>query len=107
MLAIAGRGSDVSLGGTFTNVGGINVNNVARWDGANWSSLGSGSPNGLNGTVFTIAVNGNDVYVGGSFMNAGTTVVRGIAKWDGANWSGLGSGASFLDGEVSSWLVSA
>jgi len=92
--AIAVFGNNVYLGGTFTNAGGVTANRIAVWDGFSWSSLGTGSANGLNGTVFAIEVNGSDVYVGGSFMNAGTTVVRGIAKWDGANWSGLGSGAT-------------
>src|SRR3989442_6042478 len=63
------------------------------WDGATWSSLGTGSQNGVSSTVSAILVDGSDVYVGGQFTNAGTTVVRGIAKWDGSNWSGLGQGA--------------
>src|SRR5206468_1219525 len=92
--AIAVSGNNVYVGGSFTNASGVTANRIAMWDGASWSSLGSGSANGLNGTVLAIAVNGSDVYVGGSFTNAGTTVVRGIAKWDGANWSGLGSGAT-------------
>ena len=94
--AIAVSGNNVYIGGTFTNAGGVTANRIAVWNGANWASLGSGPANGLNGSVFAIAVNNNnnDVYVGGSFANAGTTVVRGIAKWDGANWSGLGSGAT-------------
>jgi hypothetical protein len=91
VFAIAVNGSDVYIGGSFTNAGGVTANRIAMWNGANWSSLGSGTANGLNGTVLSLAVNGTDVYVGGSFANAGGTVVRGIAKWDGANWSGLGS----------------
>ena len=94
--AIAVSGNNVYVGGTFTSAGGVTANRIAVWNaaGLNWASLGTGSANGLNGTVLAIAVNGSDVYVGGPFVNAGTTVVRGIAKWDGANWSGLGSGVT-------------
>jgi hypothetical protein len=62
--------------------------------------LGTGTQNGVSGTVFAIAINGTDVYVAGAYTNAGTTVVRGIAKWDGANWSALGTGAINDSGAV-------
>ncbi|HYV29047.1 MAG TPA: hypothetical protein VFA77_16050, partial [Candidatus Eisenbacteria bacterium] len=29
-------------GGDFTTAGGVNVNQIARWDGKAWSALGSG-----------------------------------------------------------------
>ncbi|MBK7204017.1 hypothetical protein [Candidatus Amarolinea dominans] len=101
--AIAVSGTNVYVGGSFTNV----LNNgtvltaadyIAKWDGSNWSALGSnGAGNGsLNYTVRAIAINGTDVYVGGVFSdvnNAGTSLPEAdyIAKWDGSNWSALGS----------------
>jgi len=45
--AIAVSGSDVLLGGQFTQAGPVPVNNIARWDGTNWSALGSGIGGGL------------------------------------------------------------
>src|SRR5437879_13571183 len=63
VLAIAGRGSDVFVGGTFTNVGGINVSNLARWDGANWCNMGMGFDSGVG----VLAATAGAVYVGGSF----------------------------------------
>jgi hypothetical protein len=36
-------------GGYFTTAGGVVVNNIARWDGANWSSVGGGAAGKLRG----------------------------------------------------------
>jgi hypothetical protein len=104
---IAFSGSDLYVAGYFTNVnnGGTVLNAadyVAKWDGTNWSALGSnGANNGSLGAVaFSLAVSGSDVYVGGNFayVNNGGAVLSAadyVAKWDGTNWAALGSnGAS-------------
>ncbi|MBI5022094.1 MAG: T9SS type A sorting domain-containing protein [Ignavibacteriales bacterium] len=83
---------EMFVGGSFLTAGGITVNNIAKWNGTNWSALGTGVYS--LGTVYAIAVNGSDVYVGGSFSTAGGITVNNIAKWDGNNWSALGSGLS-------------
>ncbi len=102
---LAVSGTDVYAGGNFTNVnnGGTVLNaadNVAKWDGTNWSALGSnGAGNGsLNAYSWTLLVNGSDVYVGGTFTNvnnggASLTAADYLAKWDAltGNWSALGS----------------
>ncbi|MGB3220234.1 MAG: hypothetical protein WBD79_22790, partial [Anaerolineae bacterium] len=105
--AIAVSGTNVYVGGSFTNVSNNGTvltaaDYIAKWDGSNWSALGSGSAgNGsINGTVYAIAISGTDVYVGGTFAdvnNAGTSLPEAdyIAKWNGSAWSALGSnGAS-------------
>lgn len=33
---------NIYIGGTFNTVGGITVNRIARWDGTQWSPLGTG-----------------------------------------------------------------
>lgn len=88
--ALAVAGGSVYAGGTFLAAGDVKANGIARWDGSQWHSLGTGENNGVNGTVFAIAVSGNKVYVGGSFTKAGTQDVRGLAVWDGNGWSTLG-----------------
>ena len=92
--AIAMNGSDVYVGGGFTQAGSIVANYIAKWDGSGWHSFGSG----LSGRVGAIATNETDVYVGGYFDKAGDVVVNNIAKWDGNSWSSLGSG---ITGSVS------
>ncbi|MCL4824621.1 MAG: hypothetical protein KJZ57_10425, partial [Anaerolineales bacterium] len=86
------------------------ADNIAKWDGTNWSALGSnGAGNGsLNDSVYAIAVSGSDVYVGGYFYNVnngGTKLGAAdyIAKWDGTDWSALGSNGAG-DGSINDWV---
>jgi hypothetical protein len=91
----------VYVGGQFTDAGeNAKADHIAKWNGSNWSALGSG----LNGNVFAIAVSGSDVYAGGDFIDAGGIASADyIAKWNGSNWSALGSG---LNGAVSAIVIS-
>lgn len=98
VLALAFDGEELYVGGSFTTVGSVAANNIAKWDGSNWTAIGSASENGVNGTVLAIRIIGADVYVGGSFSMAGTVSANNIAKWNGNAWSALGSGVS--DGDV-------
>ncbi|MFZ1459841.1 MAG: fibronectin type III domain-containing protein, partial [Ignavibacteria bacterium] len=88
--SLAVNGNDVYAGGEFTSAGGVSAINIAKWNGTNWSALGSG----LNGTVRSIAINGNDIYAGGYFTTAGGVSANNIAIWNGSNWSALGSGVN-------------
>ena len=89
--AVALSGSNVYVGGEFTDAGFVSADHIACWDGSSWSALGSG----VNGTVFAIAVSGSDVYVGGYFTQAGGVSANCIARWDGSSWSALGSGLNY------------
>ncbi len=107
VLSIAASGSDLYVGGSFTNVNNNGTvltaaDYVAKWDGTNWSALGSNgaSDGSLNFWVDAVAASGSNVYVGGYFTNVnnnGTVLTAAdyVAKWDGSNWSALSSnGAS-------------
>jgi hypothetical protein len=78
--------NNVYAGGEFTTAGGNSANYIAKWDGTSWSSLGSGSSNGTNGWVTSIAVDSANkkVYVCGNFSTAGGKTLNGIAVWDAA-----------------------
>lgn len=94
--AIAGDGTNLYIGGLLTSFSQTNANFVARFDGANWYSLGTGlsgssTPTVTSPTINAIAIDGNNVYVGGSFTSAGGVGVQNIARWDGTNWYGMGS----------------
>src|SRR6266568_2956678 len=88
VFALAVSGTDLYAAGNFTNAGGSAANNIAKWDGSNWSALGSG----FNGGAAVLALSGSDLYAGGSFTNAGGNTANHIAKWNGSSWSTLGSG---------------
>jgi hypothetical protein len=104
VLAIAGRASDVFVGGTFTNVGGTDVANIAHWNGANWSGMGFG----FDASVGVLAVSDSAVYAGGGFTNVTdffTFTVNHIAMWDGFQWNSLGTGVN-QNGNVNAIAVS-
>ncbi len=119
--AIAVSGTDLYVGGTFTDVSDYGTplpaaDYIARWNGSHWFPLlGDGVSNGsLNGTVYAIAVDGSNIYVGGEFTdvnNGGATIGEAdyIAKWDGLNWSALGgdgAGNGSLNAKVMGLAVS-
>ncbi len=115
--AIEGSGSNVYVGGDFTNVNNAGISltaadYVAKWDGSNWTALGynGGAPaqGSLNSSVYALAASGSDLYVGGAFTNvndSGTVLSAAdyIAKWDGANWSALGSNGA-LNGSIAHYV---
>jgi uncharacterized repeat protein (TIGR01451 family) len=91
----------IVAGGRFATAGGASANNVALWSGSGWSSLGSGTSNGVDGVVKFLDFRGtNFVVVGGSFLNAGTiNQARGSALWQGGNTWSLFTGKG-TNGEV-------
>ena len=100
--AVADASGNLYIGGFFNIAGNIFATNIAKWDGTNWSALGSG----ISGTVSALAVSGSDLYVGGSFTNAGGMLATNAAKWNGSSWSALGSGIGGIYESVSALAVS-
>jgi len=103
--ALAVSGSNVYIGGNFTNVGGVDgADYLARWDGRQWHAVGA--PGAINGPVNAIAVSGTDVYVGGRFTNAGgVSGANNLARWDGTNWNIVG-GANAINDDVEAIAIS-
>jgi hypothetical protein len=106
VTTIALSGTDVLVGGVFTNAGGVpGANYIARWNGSTWNAVGP-TPS-ITGTVTTIAISGTDVYVGGAFINAGGVPGADyIARWNGTTWSGLLSGTFGISGTVTTIAIS-
>ncbi|MBI3852834.1 MAG: hypothetical protein HY298_21475 [Verrucomicrobia bacterium] len=86
--ALLVSGADLYAGGDFTTAGGSAAHAIAKWNGSEWSALGSGIDYG----VIALAQAGTDLYAGGWFTTAGGAMTKNIAKWDGNSWSALGSG---------------
>ncbi len=97
--AVADGSGNLYIGGSFTLVGTVAANNIAKWNGSAWSALGTG----MNSTVNALAVSGTDLYAGGDFTTAGGVSANRIAKWNGSAWSPLGTG---VDGYVGALAVS-
>ncbi|TAK67739.1 MAG: hypothetical protein EPO24_00105, partial [Bacteroidetes bacterium] len=74
------------IGGQFRFAGNVEVNNIAKWNGHEWSALGKG----VGGTVNTILPLGGDtLLVGGDFEKAGDSTTYHLARWDGRKWSSV------------------
>ncbi|MEE8404875.1 MAG: T9SS type A sorting domain-containing protein, partial [candidate division Zixibacteria bacterium] len=78
------------VGGAFEIAGGLVANNIAYWDGLNWSILGSGT----NGWVRSLSILDNNLYASGHFTSAGDNPASYVASWDGSSWSSLGAGTN-------------
>ena len=88
--------NELILGGLFSQVvdaGGASVpaGNIARFDGAAWHALGSGTSD----IVLALATYDGELYAGGDFNTAGGVAAHKIARWNGSAWSALGAGTNF------------
>ncbi|MBI5034250.1 MAG: cadherin-like beta sandwich domain-containing protein [Chloroflexi bacterium] len=91
--AIAISGTQLYVGGNFSqSANGLvtNLNHVASYNGSAWSALAHG---GLNGSsVNAIAMIGTDAYVGGAFtqsFDGAVANLNAVAKYSGGAWTAL------------------
>ncbi len=102
VYAMAVSGSDIYVGGSFSQAGGVAANNIARWSMIThlWYALGGGAL----GQVYAILVSGTSVYVGGSFNDLNGQSAWSLGRWDlvAQTWSlvggtpGLSSSGKFV-----------
>ncbi len=96
--AIAAAGTDLYVGGTFSQAGGIPANNIARWSTTShqWDALNGG----INGTIYTIVPHGAYIYVGGSFNDINGVPAYSLARWDtvARAWSLVGGAPGLVSG---------
>jgi hypothetical protein len=99
---ILAMGDSIFVGGRFQSINGVEVNNLGRWDGVQWHSVGGGlsvqvpwlpNPNEFPFIeVRALLLDGTNLYAGGSFSKAGSVPAMNVARWDGTQWSALGDG---------------
>lgn len=85
-LAVLPNG-DLIVGGNFTRAGTGPFNRIARWDGTNWNTVGSGM---ASVTALAVMPDG-DIVAGGDFTSAGGNPASCIARWNGTAWSRMGT----------------
>ncbi|MFG0283170.1 MAG: hypothetical protein ACF8R7_02010 [Phycisphaerales bacterium JB039] len=105
-----GSGAALYVGGSFTTASGRVVNNIAKWDGVEWTPLEGPTGVGVDDQVQGMAVfddgTGAALYVGGRFQSAGGVTVNYVAKWDGIAWTPLAApGGVGLSGESTALAV--
>ncbi len=97
-----GHGDSLYVAGRFAFAGGAQMRNIARWNGSDFTALGSG----VSGAVYAMTVfddgTGSSIYVGGNFDSAGGIPATNIARWDGSSWWPVGDG---VDGAIAALEV--
>src|ERR1051325_4977118 len=92
------QNSNLYVGGRFDYANGVGATNIARWDGAQWYSLGNGvsltRPSDPHmaanlGHVSALTGDGTNIYVGGQFVSAGPLQTTNVARWDGLQWQSM------------------
>lgn len=81
------------LAGAITEVDGVAVDGVVRWDGVAAEPLGEGP----RGEVTALVSHAGGLVVGGRFAAPGEIGTHGAARWDGESWVRMGEGASRID----------
>jgi len=99
-----GSGPGLFAGGGFVSAGGLPARFIAKWNGTEWSELGSGMKGPAGGTVLALQVydegNGPALFAGGVFSTAGGVSANFVARWDGVEWSALGAPGGGTNGVV-------
>lgn len=86
-----GSGPALYVAGSFTSVSGVAAVGIAKFDGTNWSSLGSGV-SGIIALESHDDGSGPALYAAGTFATAGGVPAAKVARWDGTSWSAVGTG---------------
>lgn len=83
--------------GSFTSVGAVPHNRIARWNTFTntWSALGSGLGQAPAAVVQIVGQSFNDIdYVAVGVAQAGGAPVNGVARWTGSAWENYGAGGA-------------
>lgn len=90
-----GGGSRLYVGGYF-RINGVHLGLVVKWDGAQWSSVGSSFHTGGGGFAPIVNDmlefddgNGRSLFVAGDFYALGGAAGDYVARWNGTTWQGL------------------
>ena len=98
IFTIKASGTDIYLGGNFTNIMGTYANYLAKYDTQTntFSSVGSGEPSfGFGVPIRDIAINSGQIFVAGSFPEF-TGGKGAIARWNGTTWQGITKSGAYV-----------
>ncbi len=85
-----GGGRQLYIGGRFNVVDGVSALNVARWDGTNWTAVGTNLGHTIvSAEVQTMKIWNGELYVGGFNLRVNGALAQ-VAKWDGTTWTAVG-----------------
>ncbi|HUN82369.1 MAG TPA: hypothetical protein VMV81_12770, partial [Phycisphaerae bacterium] len=98
------------IGGDFQIAGGVNVYQIAHWDGQMWLPFGTGPSGGLFATVRALTTWDPDgpgplpavLVAGGDFVGNASGTYNHVVIWDGTTWQTLAGGFAGSNVTVSS-----
>ncbi len=93
-FALAWYKDELYIGGHFRLLEDFSENNIARWDGNDWQSVGGGlglTNFGCGWAVNDMVVYKGELYIGGCFYLMPAQVAGKIVKWDGNEYKALGA----------------
>ena len=84
--------NELYVGGTFFHTTMTDPKNqILKWNGTSWVSVGGGIP-GVVSRIYSMAIYNNELYVAGRFFKADGNAGEHIQKWDGSQWRDVGFG---------------
>jgi trimeric autotransporter adhesin len=92
VLALHVHADRLIVAGTFSTAGGLPAANIARWDGAAWSPLGTGTNGPVHALSQHTADRGPELLIGGQFTTAGGFPAANLAAWNGSLWRAIEGG---------------
>jgi hypothetical protein len=85
---------ELYVGGYFSSINGKTLKSIAKWDGTQWTSVGTNgfTYQGSRAWVKELVVHDGKLYAGGLFDLFDGIYKKGIAMWDGVMWKDVGGG---------------
>lgn len=81
----SGAGPELYAGGAFNGIGGVGASNIAKWNGVNWSPVGSGLAQYVSS--FAVFDDGSGAKLYATCGTGGLNPL--LARWDGATWTNV------------------
>jgi len=93
-----GSGPALYAGGSYTAIGGVRANRIAKFDGKTWSPLGTGLS---NAECYALGSYDGNLYAAGYFDQAGgVSGTAKLARWNGTAWESLGANLALFSNQL-------
>ena len=93
VLGFAVNNNELYVVGEFDSAGNVPSDNIAKWTGTSWNSLGQGLYCYVyGGQVASVGSYNGKIYAGGFPPMLFSSYPSGISQWDDSSWTNIGSG---------------
>ncbi|MGA1400914.1 MAG: hypothetical protein ACO38P_11080, partial [Phycisphaerales bacterium] len=93
-----GSGLALYAGGSYTSIGGIDANRIAKFDGKTLSPLGTGLS---NAECYALGSYDGGLYAAGYFdLAGGVPGTAKLARWNGSDWESVGANLELFSNQL-------